>query len=354
MGKLKEILSNPFSNDYYLIGETAYHHAGDYDFLKKMVDDLLEIGVDAIKFHIMLNRDNFATPYQIEYEDIKTWLFSKEKWEETLRYVSGKGVDIIVLPDEIEAMNFAIKNAQKFNIEGIEIHAASLNEYFMLEKLNEYDAVRILGIGGSNLEDINYALGKIKNKKYDNMLLMYGIQNYPTDHTRIKLKNLQKLKQLYNLEVGYADHTSYEDKLNVFITIVGYLMGGRIIEKHYSRTPGVRRNDFESAVSKEQLEELKELLSISKQILGEGDFSLNKEELAYGKIGIGKKALVAKNFIKKNTALDKSMVLYKLTNVSSFLKQNFIEIIEDFVATKDIEKEDIIDFSKLEYKGRKK
>lgn len=350
MDKLRELLGNPLNNDYYLIGETAYHHAGDYDFLKKMVDDLLDIGVDAIKFHIMLSPDNFMTPRQVEYEDIKTWLFPQEKWEQILQYVSGKGVDIIVLPDEPEAMSFAISNSKRFCIEGLELHAASLNEYFMLEKLNEFKGVKILGIGGSTLEEISYALGKIKDKKHNNLLLMYGIQNFPTDFTKIKLKNLQKLRQLYDLEVGYADHTSWDHKFNSFITTISYLLGARVIEKHYSPMPGVKRNDFESAVSSKQLRELKELLEISKQVLGEGDFSLNKEELAYGKTGIGKKGMVAKNFIKKGTRLDKTMVLYKLTNVSTLMKQNFIEVLEDFETAQDIEKDEIFDFSKISYK----
>jgi len=156
------------------------------------------------------------------------------------------------------------------------------------------------------------------------------------------------LKELYGFEVGYADHTSWDNKFNSFITAIGYQLGAKIIEKHYSPTAGVKRNDFESSVSIEQLKELKELLDVSKKVLGDGDFSLNRAELEYGKIGIGKKAMVVKHFIKKGTKLNKNMISYKLTNVSTPMKQNFIEIIDNFETVKDIEKDEILDFNKIE------
>ena len=207
MSKLNDILGNPLSNDYYIIGETAYHHEADFEFMMQIIDDLIDIGVDAIKFHIMINVDNFATSDQFEYEDIKAWLFSESQWEEILDYVTEKEVDIVILPDEIEAMDFIINRHTKYSVSAMELHAASLNEYFMLNKLNEFEGVKMLGIGGSTFEEINYALGKIEEKRFDNLVLMYGIQNFPTDYTKIKLLNLKKLKGLYNFEIGYADHT---------------------------------------------------------------------------------------------------------------------------------------------------
>lgn len=351
MGKLKKLLNQPFRNDYYLIGEVAYHHAGEEAFFQQILKDLLEIGVDAIKFHIMIAPDEFMTPYQIEYEAIKSWLFPQEQWVKILQDINSKEVDVIVLADELQAMEFVIDNTDKFHVEGLEIHAASLNEYFMLQKLNEFEGVRILGIGGSTLAEISYALGKIKKTEYDNTLLMYGIQNFPTDYKKVKLKNIQKLKELYTLEVGYADHTSYNHQFNAFITTLGYLMGGRVIEKHYSPTPGVARNDYESAVSKKQFQELKELLSISKQVLGEGDFSLNEAELSYGKIGIGKRALVAREILPQGTRLDASMIAYKLTNETSHVPQNFIEMISHFETNQDIQKDEILDFDKIRNLG---
>jgi sialic acid synthase SpsE len=347
MGKLSTLLSNPQKPDYYLIGETAYHHTGDYTFMKKMVDDLCGLGVDAIKFHIMLAPDEFMTPAQVEYEEIKSWLFPVSKWDELLEYTRGKGVEIIVLADEAEAMRYVNDNCDRLGIEGLEIHAASLNDRFMLEEINRFLGVRILGIGGSPLDDISYAIQKIEDRRRDNLLLMHGIQTYPTDYRKIKLGNIAKLKDLFGCEVGYADHTSFDSPHNAFVTAAGFVAGARVIEKHYSFQPGVDRNDFEAAAGAETFKDIIAKLKLCKEIMGDGALSLNDAEAQYGKIGIGKKGLVARDAIRKGVRLSPEMVAYKLTNESSFMSQSYMEFISDFVVVSDMAKDEIIDFNKV-------
>ncbi len=43
----------------YIIGETAYNHEGDFDYLVKMIDDIADIGLNAVKFHLLLNVDSY-------------------------------------------------------------------------------------------------------------------------------------------------------------------------------------------------------------------------------------------------------------------------------------------------------
>ena len=55
---------------------------------------------------------------------------------------------------------------------------------------------------------------------------MHGFQNYPTDYKDIKLERMNKLSILFNLPVGYADH-SQEDIMNY--AAVG--LGAKMLEK---------------------------------------------------------------------------------------------------------------------------
>ena len=44
-----------------LIAETAWHHDGDYDFMKKLVNDILKNSkTDILKMHITLNYDEYS------------------------------------------------------------------------------------------------------------------------------------------------------------------------------------------------------------------------------------------------------------------------------------------------------
>ena len=44
-------------NKPYIIGETAFHHEGDKEFQKKMIEDIAQLKLSAIKFHLLLNLD---------------------------------------------------------------------------------------------------------------------------------------------------------------------------------------------------------------------------------------------------------------------------------------------------------
>lgn len=50
LNEMNEILAAP-----YIIGETAYNHEGDLNYLYKMIDDISEIKLNAVKFHLLLN-----------------------------------------------------------------------------------------------------------------------------------------------------------------------------------------------------------------------------------------------------------------------------------------------------------
>ena len=66
-----------------------------------------------------------------------------------------------------------------------------------------------------------------------------------------------------------------------------------------------------------------------------------------------KKAIVAKKFIKKGEKLSFDNLWFKRTEEESPLKQNrFLQLI-GLEATKDIKEDEIIDFTKVEYKFKK-
>jgi len=51
----------------YIIGETAYNHEGDIDYLYRTIDEISELELDAIKFHFLLNLDSYMHTSHHEY-----------------------------------------------------------------------------------------------------------------------------------------------------------------------------------------------------------------------------------------------------------------------------------------------
>jgi N,N'-diacetyllegionaminate synthase len=101
--------------------------------------------------------------------------------------------DLMLLFNDKKSIDFGMK----FNPKLIEIHSVCLNDIHLLEKLRaniSKDQKVVLGIGGTDLYEIENA---IETLKHDNIILMFGFQNYPTKYKDINLNKIRKIKQLY-------------------------------------------------------------------------------------------------------------------------------------------------------------
>ena len=65
-----------------LIAETAWHHDGDFDFMLKLIDRLVnETKTDLIKLHLTLDLDEYMMKDHLGYDFLKKRLFSEKQWE---------------------------------------------------------------------------------------------------------------------------------------------------------------------------------------------------------------------------------------------------------------------------------
>lgn len=342
--KLSRILSGKNDN-YYIIGETAYNHEGDLKYLYKTVDGIAELKLDAVKFHLMLNVKSYMQEKHHLFDEASEWLFSEEDWKRLIEHSNGKGLEVIALCDDVDSIEFILKN--KIQVAGIELHMSCLNDYFMMEKLAEFSGPIILGIGGSEPDEVDYALEFFRKKGRKNLLLMYGFQNYPTNYEEINLRKMLSVEEKFKVAVGYADHTAFDNENNELITVAPYLLGIRIFEKHYTPDWGKERIDYQSAIGKKQFMKIREYLDLYKKVLGDGNWKMPPAELEYGKIGPMKKAIVAREKIKKGQKIELKDLWYKRTEEEVDLKQNRIWEIVGKKAEEDIELDEVVTLKKI-------
>ena len=335
----------------YIIGETAYNHEGDINCLYRMIEDISELELDAVKLHLILKPESYMQKNHPLIGELKKWIFNEKEWTDIIDFSNEKGLDVIALCDDVESLEYIIENNK--NVSAVEIHSSGLNDYFLLKKSAKFKGPVILGIGGSMIDEIAYAVDFLKGKGKNEIILMYGYQSYPTKYTDINLSKMLKIRDLFNLPVGYADHTAFDDPNNEIISIMGAMMGINILEKHYTPDYGKQRIDYHAAVGKEQMYRIKELMKLALTVYGDGSLKMSKSELEYGKTGPMKKAIVAKVDIKKGEKLSFDNLWFKRTEEESYLRQyQFLQLI-GLEITEDIKKDEIVDFTKVKYEFRK-
>jgi sialic acid synthase SpsE len=338
-----------FSNNGkpYIIGETAYNHEGDVEYLLKMIDEISEIGLDAVKFHLLLNPSSYMVKDHPVMKQLTQWIFSKDEWIRIFQHAKDKNLDIIALCDDLESLQFVLDHYQ--SIKAVEIHSSGLNDFFMLKKVVNFKGFVILGIGGSSLDEIQFAIESLKAHGKEEILLMYGFQSFPTNYNDVNLSKMIIISDLFGLPVGYADHTAYDDINNEFVSSVAMMLGVPVLEKHVTLDPGVDRIDYHAAVGKDQLRRIKELMDVSYEILGDGSLGMSEAELKYGNTGPMKKAIVAKHKIHKGDLITQDDISFKRTLDESPIGQKEILRLFGLKAKNDIEVDEIIDFSKVKY-----
>lgn len=331
----------------YVIAETAYNHEGDIKYLHQMIDEIASLKLNAIKFHLLLNLDSFMKKTHPLYEKVKQWMFTENQWDEIFSHAVKKNLEIVALCDDVESIQYIIRKKKK--ITALELHATSLNDFFMLTEAAKFEGRIILGIGGSSLNDISYAVDFLRHHEKKDILLMYGFQSYPTNYSDINLSKMHAIRELFHLPVGYADHTGFDNPNNVVISIAAALMGFPVLEKHYTPDPGKERIDYHAAVGKKQMSCIRDLMKIALQVHGSGQITLSEPEKAYGNVGPMKKAIVAKHVIKKGEKLTLENLWFKRTPEESTIQQKqFLQLLGS-KAKVDIKKDEVIDFSKIEY-----
>jgi N,N'-diacetyllegionaminate synthase len=331
----------------YIIAETAYNHEGDSKYLYQMIDEVASLRLNAVKFHLLLNLDSYMKRSHPLYQKMKQWMFTQNQWNEIFSFANKKRLDIVALCDDVESIRYIVSKKKK--IAALELHATSLNDFFMLSEAAKFDGRIILGIGGSTLNDISYAVDFLRHHERQDILLMYGFQSYPTNYEDINLAKMDALRNLFHLPIGYADHTGFNDPNNAVISVAAALMGYPVLEKHYTLDPGTERIDYHAAVGKKQMSCIRELMRTALQVHGSGQITLSEPEKAYGNIGPMKKAIVARNDIRKGEKLTLQNLWFKRTDEESTIQQKqFLQLIGS-KAKVDIKKDDVIDFSKIDY-----
>jgi len=339
------------NNKPYLIGETAFHHQGDIEFLKELIDEGAKLGVDAMKFHLLTDLDDYMTHDHEALEVLRPWCLGKSAWEEIINFLIEKRIEIILLCNDAESLNWIIE--EKFPVQAIELHASGLNDFFLLEGAALFQGTVMLGVGGSTLDEIDYAINYLKAKGQTDLFLMHGFQNFPTDYKDINLSKMCLLRDLFELPIGYADHTDPADEDNETISVMAAALGFNVLEKHFTHHFGKKRIDAQAAVSIEQMKTVKRLLHKAFQVYGNNSLEMSDAEKKYGNTGPMKKAIVARNLIKKGEQLTLDHIAFKRTNESTYVKQLQMANLLGLEVKVDIQKDEQIDFSKVNYTFKK-
>ena len=233
--------------------ETACGHDGQESVLKKLVNIAKNSGAKQIKFQIF-NIDERAEPNTKEYKIFKPLILNENTWKKILSY--SKKQNLSVFADVYGDYSFNL--AKQNNVFGYKIHSEDFFNSFFIEKVINTNRPVLINCGGtykSELYDLISFLAK-KNKLGKKIVLMHGVQTFPTPpegHSLYEFKKLIDSYKKYDVSFGYSDHIEPSNNLSTIIPLIAYSLGANIIEKHFTDDLKNKRTDHQSSMDARQI-----------------------------------------------------------------------------------------------------
>lgn len=294
---------------YYLYTETAFHHMGEMDFIKGLIDASKRVGAKGVKFQVLIDYDSFMSQQHSMYEGFKKGTFTAQEWREIFEYTNASGLDIIFMPLCVPA--FDLLKSDKYKIKYIDIHSVSFYDEAILKEIKNSGIPVILGVGGRTSSEIDEKIAYFGTQLE---VIMVGFQAFPSQIEDLRLGKIKWLKEKYtDRQVGYADHSSYENEHCVTTNEWAYILGARFFEKHITTDEGAERWDFQSAMGEEKFNQMVAKLDfLDKEVFkySEEDFDkIEDKELTYRN---RQKILVAATALSKGHVVGKQDIAFKM------------------------------------------
>jgi len=286
-------------NKTYVIAEMACSHEGEVELAKKIIDASAFAEADAVQLQIW-NHKYMISPNRKEYSLLKDIELNKEEWIDIVDYSKKNhpNIDLIVCAYEHHSIDFI----NTLNINGFKLNSSDLSNPLILEKVAETKKTINLSVGASSIEEIQKALEIISRKNGGKVNLMYGFQNFPTKPEEVNLSFMRKISKLFELPIGYQDHSDAEEASAFWLPAMSLGLGASIIEKHITHDRSLKGIDHESALDPVEFVDFVKMVRMLDKAFGEAKpRSFSKSEIVYR--NFQKKSLVATRNLMKGEKL---------------------------------------------------
>ena len=351
-GNVKEIVigskiikRDAFSKPY-IIAEAGVNHEGDIEKAKLMIKQAAEGGADAIKFQTY-KAEKLASKFSPSYWDRtkettdsqyklfkKYDKFGEKEYKELAEYAKQEGIVFLSTPFDFEAVDLLEPLVPAYKIASADITNLKLLDY-----IAKKGKPILLSTGASNISEIWKAIETIQNAGNDQVALLHCVLNYPTPYDKANLGMIKDMMIKFpNHVIGYSDHTLAEKATDIFAT--AWLLGARIIEKHFTYDKTLPGNDHYHAMDVNDLKEINNHLDFLLSVIGLSKKEALKEE-EISRLN-ARRSLVAARKIPKGKIIEASDIAIK--RPGSGVPVELFDVVVGSLSTRDIMEDEILHY----------
>jgi sialic acid synthase len=332
----------------YTIAEIGHNHQGSIETAKRLFRVAEFCGADAVKLQKRDNRSLFTDelfnkPYEnpnsfgVTYGAHREALeFGREEYRELQAYAAELGLDFFATAFDRPSVDFL----EDLDVPCYKVASADIRNVPLLRHLAGTGKPIIISTGGATMQDIRRAYDVCRSGTPD-VAILQCTAGYPAAWDELDLRVIETYRGSFpDAVVGLSSHDN-----GISIPLAAYMLGARVIEKHFTLNHAWKGTDHAFSLMPEGLRKLVRDLRRVPVALGDGvKRPLSVEEKPLEKMG---KKLVAARDLEQGHLLapgdiaikspaDGGLPPYELDRLVGRRLRRAVAF-EDFVTFDDIE-----------------
>src|SRR6266511_1043033 len=260
-------------SDCYVIAEIGHNHQGSLEQAKAMLTMAKDCGVNAVKLHKRANRtlytrEFFEQPYDNEFSFGPTYGEHREALElgrhdyvELQLYARELGITFFATPFDFESADFL----EELDMPAYKFASADLVNTPLLRHVAAFGKPLLISTGGASIHDVDRAVEAIRPIN-EQLAIMQCTAAYPCETEDLNLQVITTLRERYpEFVIGLSDHQN-----GISMALVAYMLGARVIEKHFTLNHAWKGTDHAFSLMPEGLRKLVRDLRRVRVALGTG------------------------------------------------------------------------------------
>ena len=261
-------------SDCYVIAEIGHNHQGSVQIAMEMMKVAKECGVNAVKLQkrdnrALYTRDLYNSAYVSEnaygatYGEHREALeFGKSEYEELIAWAGELGIALFATAFDLNSADFLAN----LDMPAFKIASGDLISIPLLKHVAQFKKPIILSTGGGTLDDVKRAYDAVMPINTQLCLLQctaaYPVEDYHNLNLNVITTYMDTFKDVL---VGFSDHES-----GIAMALVAYVLGARVIEKHFTLNRAWKGTDQAFSLSPTGLRRLVRNLRRAMLALGNG------------------------------------------------------------------------------------
>lgn len=266
----------------FIIAELSANHNGDLNVAIETIRAAKRCGADAIKLQtytpdtLTIDCDNEffridggtlwdgKTLHQLYGEAYTPW-----EWHEKLFEVAKEeGLICFSSPFDFTAVDFL----EKLDVPAYKIASFEIQDIPLIEYTASKGKPIIMSTGIAIEEDIQLAVDTCRKAGNNNIVLLKCTSSYPAPLELANLNTIPDLKNRFNVEVGFSDHT-----YGYLAPVVATTLGATIIEKHFILNKTIGGPDADFSLDEKEFKEMVDAVRDAEKLLGKVSYEVSEK-----------------------------------------------------------------------------